>query len=247
MEWTKPEFSRQEVNTAGRTLIEEHPSKESIERALHIINNWRASHALPLNTFQVTLRKKSRDVNKYPVVAQRLKRSIRLKLALIPTLRLSQMQDIGGCRCVVPSIRSVYRLDRSYRQSRLRHDLVHIDDYIKKPKVSGYRGVHLVYRYASDTNPDFNGLKVEMQLRTRLQHAWATAVETVSTFTYSSLKSGIGDDRWLRFFALMGTVMARREKQPAVPGTPESETELRSELRAHVNDLDIFGRAIALF
>ena len=241
MEWTKPEFSRQEVNAAGQTLLEDHPPAESIERALHVINNWRASHAFPLKTFQATLRKKSKDVNKYPVVAQRLKRlsAIHLKLGLIPTLRLSQMQDIGGCRCVVPSVGSVYRLKRSYRQSRLRHELVHADDYISEPKGSGYRGVHLVYRYTSDKNPDFNGLKVEIQLRTRLQHAWATAVETVSTFTDAQLKSGIGSNQWLRFFELMGAAIARRERQPLVPDTPENEGALRRELREYVNDLDI--------
>ena len=37
MEWTKPECSRQEVNAAGQTLLEDHPPAESIERALHVI------------------------------------------------------------------------------------------------------------------------------------------------------------------------------------------------------------------
>ena len=96
-----------------------------------------------------------------------------------------------------------------------------------------------MYRYTSDKNPDFNGLKVEIQLRTRLQHAWATAVETVSTFTDAQLKSGIGSKQWLRFFELMGAAIARRERQLLVPDTPENEGALRRELREYVNDLDI--------
>ena len=52
-----------------------------------------------------------------------------------------------------------------------------VDDYITTPKDSGYRGVHLIYRYYSDKNETFNGLKIEVQIRTALQHAWATAVD----------------------------------------------------------------------
>ena len=209
-----------------------------------MINNWRASHAFPLNTFQNTLRNKSRDIYKHSLVAQRIKRlpAIGLKLQLMPKLRLTQMQDIGGCRCVVNSVRSVTRLTRAYQESSIRHGLVHFDDYIEKPKPSGYRGIHLVYSYASDQKPEFNDLKIEMQLRTTLQHAWATAVETVSAFTGEKLKSGVGDAAWLRFFALMGSAIAIREKKPLVPGTPENATDLVEELRDKIDELDVIGR-----
>src|SRR5438270_11039884 len=77
----------------------------------------------------------------------------------------------------------------------------------------------------------YNGLRIEIQLRSRLQLAWATAVETVSTFTGQALKSNIGDDAWKRFFALMGSSIARREGTSIIPNTPESRNELRRELR----------------
>lgn len=241
MDWTTPQFSRRAVNTAGRTLVA--PDYEPIvyEQALNVINNWRASPGLPLNTFQTTLRRKSKEIDKNAVVAQRTKRlpAIELKMRLIPNLGLSQMQDIGGCRCVVNSVRSVERLVRLYEHSHIKHELVHSDDYIAAPRDSGYRGFHLVYRYVSDKRPEFNGLKIEMQVRTRLQHAWATTVETVSTFRQQALKSGLGDEQWLRFFALMGSVLAIREKRPLVPGTPTDETELLRELRSYVEDLDV--------
>ena len=44
--------------------------------------------------------------------------------------------------------------------------------------------------------------KVELQLRTRLQHAWATANEIVGTFRREELKSGEGGPDWLRYFVL---------------------------------------------
>ena len=244
MEWTAPAFARNKVNDAAKAFIEgQGTSDESFEDVLYVINNWRASHAFPLNTFQNTLRRKSRDIYKYSLVAQRIKRlpAIELKLQLMPNLRLTQMQDIGGCRCVVNSVRSVTRLTSAYKRSSIRHNLVHFDDYIEQPKDSGYRGIHLVYSYASDQKPEFNGLKIEMQLRTTLQHAWATAVETVSAFTGDKLKSGAGDARWLRFFALMGSAIAIREKQPLVPGTPDNATDLVKELRDCTDELDVIG------
>ena len=151
------------------------------------------------------------------------------------------MQDIGGCRAVVRSIRAVSQLHRLYERTQFKHQLVHFDNYIESPRDSGYRSIHLVYRYYSDKTPVHNDLKVEMQLRTRLQHAWATAVETVGTFRQQSLKSGIGDKEWLRFFALMGSVIALRERTPLVSDTPTDKNELVRELKEYVEELDVVG------
>ncbi len=39
-----------------------------------------------------------------------------------------------------------------------------------------------------------------MQIRTAVQHSWATAVEVVGAFTAQSLKSSQGNEKWLDFF-----------------------------------------------
>ena len=80
-----------------------------------------------------------------------------------------------------------------------------------------------------------------MQIRSSLQHAWATAVETVGTFIRQALKSSIGADDWLRFFALMGTALAERENCPPIPDTPFKSKELKSELRRYASSLDVEG------
>jgi hypothetical protein len=85
-------------------------------------------------------------------------------------------------------------------------------------------------------------LHIEVQIRSRLQHAWATAVETVGTFISQALKSSQGADDWLRFFALMGSEIALQETTPTVPGTPSSQTELRAELRDCACRLDVTTR-----
>ena len=82
-------------------------------------------------------------------------------------------------------------------------------------------------------------LKIEMQFRSHLQHAWATAVETVGTFIQQALKSSQGEEEWLRFFALMGTAIAIRERTAPTPGTPTNESELVRELRQYANRLNV--------
>jgi hypothetical protein len=215
--------------------------QDDLDSALEIINNWRASHSFPLNTFQIWLKKRAREIDPTSLVAQRIKRlsSIRLKLSRFPSIRLSQMQDIGGCRAVLGSVKKVDELVARYKNSDLKHKLDHMDDYIRTPKESGYRGVHLIYRYLSDRSATYNGLKIEVQLRSPMQHAWATAVETVGTFTRQALKSSFGEADWLRFFALMGTAIARKEGTQIVPKTPTTLKELRAELREHNRRLDV--------
>jgi hypothetical protein len=91
----------------------------------------------------------------------------------------------------------------------------------------------------------YNDLKIEIQIRSQLQHAWATSVEVVGTMIDQALKSSLGDQSWLRFFQLMGSEIARMEKQPIVPGTPESVEETREELRAFVLERDPIRRLSA--
>lgn len=244
MAWATPHHTKGEVDRAGRSLVSTYVSFPDLADALTVIGNWRSSHSFPLNTFQVGLRSKARQVDNDALVAQRIKRlsSIEAKLLRFPKMNLSQMQDIGGCRAVVKNVASVRQLADLHRQSLFKHKLLRSDDYLTSPQTSGYRGIHLIYRYFSDRNDAYNGLQVEIQLRSLLQHAWATAVETVGTFLKQALKSSQGHAEWLRFFALMGSALAIRERTSMVPNTPTSRTELLAELRKSARDLDVERR-----
>lgn len=236
MGWAIPEHTRQLVNEAGKVLRDDSADNNlAKEAALIMINNWRTCHNFPLNTFQVRLRKKAKEVDNNSLVVQRIKRlaSIKKKLERFPDMKLTQIQDIGGCRAILGTVSHVDTLVNIYkhRQSRgVKHKLAKEDDYIKDPKDSGYRGVHLVYKYNSDKNSSYKDLKIEIQIRSLLQHAWATAVETVDTFTSQSLKSSQGEKDWTRFFVLMSSVMAIKEDRPLVPNTPTTFEELREEI-----------------
>lgn len=239
-----PSHKKSAVDRAGRTLLD--PAASSTDRsvALSVINNWRSSHNFPLNTFTVGLRRRATTLDPNALVAQRIKRlsSIRAKLQRFDGLRLSQVQDFGGCRAVLQSVGDVSALASLYKKGDLKHKLVRLDDYMSKPQDSGYRGVHLIWRYYSDKKTTYNGLQIEMQLRSQMQHAWATAVETVGAFTRQALKASQGERDWLRFFALMGTGMAFLEGTASVPNTPATREDLVDELRALAANLDVRNR-----
>lgn len=238
MVWAVPQYSRNQVDKAGDILAgyREHEAGEWLW-AVNVLNNWRASHSFPLNNFTTNLRTKVRNVQGGDaVVAQRLKRleSIVAKLARqqTKTLQMSQMQDIGGCRAILTSEANVRRLVSSYKRSKFAHELVGEKDYINVPKEDGYRGYHLVYRYKAleGQSADFDKLRLEVQARSKLQHAWATAVEAVGAFSKQALKSNQGDQDWLRLFALMSSVIACIEQTPCVYGTPSVWKDLRAEI-----------------
>ena len=78
-------------------------------------------------------------------------------------------------------------------------------DYIEKPQKSGYRGIHLVFEFynvpvSNENDQYWKSLQIEMQIRTELQHAWATGVEIVSVMRGENLKAGQGDKGWLELF-----------------------------------------------
>jgi ppGpp synthetase/RelA/SpoT-type nucleotidyltranferase len=256
MEWAKPENSKNQIDKAGKIIVSDcDKSSAQYSDALSIVNNWRASHNYPLNTFKVTLRTYASSIDDGFLVAQRIKRlsSIEHKLIRFPQMNLSRMQDLGGCRAILSNASDVHKLVKKYEDSDIKHALDDIDDYISAPKTSGYRGVHLIYKYFSDKTDLYNGLSIEIQIRSRKQHAWATAVETVGTLRKEALKSSIGEDKWLRFFQLMGSVIALDEKSGAlIPNTPDSKPSLIRELRSIEREinasrtLEVFQNALTI-
>jgi ppGpp synthetase/RelA/SpoT-type nucleotidyltranferase len=241
MKWAQPSHKASAVDSAGNALA----AGFAVDSDFEVISNWRSSHSFPLQVIKMMLkgRAKKADTKSKPLVSQRLKRlaSIKNKLAR-ETIRLSQMQDVGGCRAVMSDIASVNKLVAAFEEGlkknpKGRHEYAKPKDYIACPKKDGYRSVHFIVRYRGNNQDSkvFNGRKIEIQIRSRLQHAWATSVETVDALTGRSLKfdvkSNIEDPRWKRFFSLMGSAIALREKTPAVPGTPEDRVMLVRELR----------------
>jgi len=130
---------------------------------------------------------------------------------------LETMQDIGGIRVIMNSIEDVYKFYSSITKARFKHTLVQPPhDYIQSPKKDGYRSIHQVFKYSNKTHPELNVLHIELQIRTKLQHAWATAVETLGIIENASFKTGEGDEKFKQFFKLSSALFSMDEGTPVL-------------------------------
>jgi ppGpp synthetase/RelA/SpoT-type nucleotidyltranferase len=241
MTWATAQFSKKAVMRAGEQLLDETKTPDEHANAMDVLSNWRAAHAYPMHSLLMMLRKKSVSTDKNAIVVQRLKRtpSILEKLSRYPEMKLHRMQDISGCRSIVSTIRDVEKLRDQIVNSRTRHTLHKVDDYIKEPKDTGYRGIHLVYKYKGEKSV-YEDYFVEIQLRSKIQHAWATAVEIVDTFTNQALKSSRGNQEWLDFFSLVSAEFSKLEKRPV--GENVNHLDTNSESKRLANKLNVAAR-----
>ncbi|WP_343684121.1 RelA/SpoT domain-containing protein [Asticcacaulis sp.] len=231
-----------EVNDAGRLVagkVDYPISKEAYE-AFQVVHSWRDAHVYPMRAFRRELKVLAEKAGVVGQTSGRLKRfqTIRGKLQRLD-VKLHKMQDLAGCRIILDSIADVHSVCSLYDQGRSIHDVVKCNNYISNPKSGGYRSAHYVLKYA-DRNGLVAGneLKGEIQIRTRLQHAWATAVEAVGTVRGESLKSGQGDEIWLRFLALMSAEFAFEERCDLPQNVPQSRDVRIREIRSIERELD---------
>jgi putative GTP pyrophosphokinase len=264
MAWATPKgYSKNKIDWSGKILSNGKVSNGEKKEAIEILNNWRAAHSYPMHIFKKRLKRVSEKLDKNAISVQRLKRvpSIVRKLKRRyygneATMKLSQMQDIAGCRAVMVDVLLAKKLyKQEYLRGDLKHKKVNEKDYITYPKADGYRSIHIMYKYKSDKKgkKNYNGLLVEVQIRSKLQHLWATAIETVDFFTKQAIKSNEGQKEWMDFFKLVSSAFAIMEGCPCVPNTPNSEKELFSEIKKKEAELNVvkvmrnWARAIRVF
>lgn len=242
----RPLFSKNEVNQAGKELGGAIPA-ENYERALDIFRiayEWRGLHLYPMRKMRRELARISNSQKAEGIVtAGRLKRmqSIRRKLSRIST-KLTQIQDLGGCRAIVESISDVENIVSAYNSGASRHVVKKSTNYIKSPRSSGYRTHHLIMKFVPQKADEefLDGRLIELQIRTRLQHSWATAVEAVGLFLGEDLKGGEGSPLWLRFFKLMSAELAAREGC-LLESEFQDESNRREEIKRVEKEISAIG------
>jgi putative GTP pyrophosphokinase len=213
---TTPLLTSSQVNKAGQTLRRwlrgEIREPAVIDGALDVVWLYRAAHAYSLTKATMGLRSVVRTEGCELEVSQRLKRMTTIldKLGREPTMRLASMQDIGGCRAVLSTIREVRRVEQRLKKNR---PPIRYSDYITAPRESGYRGVHVVVGYGDDF-----GVRraIEVQLRTKVMHEWAITVERLSGRLRDDLKSGRGPEELLVLLAAVSEAMALEERGEVV-------------------------------
>ncbi len=205
-----PGGSKSRVTKAGAAVRSGTASPED----LMCIDIWRAAHAPVINTFQAMLRNRARQAG--VIVGQRHKRKITIfgKLDRLSKMELARMDDIAGCRLIFKDAVAMYEFRKSLYSARFGHKLrndVDKYDYVKNPKHSGYRGIHDIYEYkvSSSSTSGSNGLFIELQYRTSVQHAWATANEIIGFVTENQPKFEQGDIRYQKIMQLTSEILAR--------------------------------------
>lgn len=216
-------YSKKQVRKAG-DAIRKGCTEEQKTQAIKVIRNFRESHLYPLMLIKNHVNRMAKKVSEDYILARRLKRlpTILDKLTR-PTLdgqqanaiSITRMQDIGGCRIIFDTVDEVYQCLEYLKKSRSVHKIIKIQDTMFELKQSGYRGVHVVFSCYENSNDDSNPWfkhKIELQLRTRLQHAWATCIETIDIFEQTQLKTRLdGSNEFREFFKLAAQLMAHQE------------------------------------
>ena len=166
-------------------------SKVVTDTDLEQLQEYRQSFQDSLSRVFSFVLKTARKIDKQCIVTYRVKRidTIIEKLRRFREnengeMRLSRMWDIGGCRCIL----NVENYDKLY----LLHDAIikefesggakcKVTDHIKEPSKSGYTSLHIYVKDKITQKP------IEIQIRNKAQHNWATLVEIVDLL-YESKK-----------------------------------------------------------
>jgi ppGpp synthetase/RelA/SpoT-type nucleotidyltranferase len=168
------ELSKTQIDRLGNRL----KGGNITEDDLRLLDQYRRSFADAYETVVGTIRDKlgleptGRPAKSTTSIADKLKRE---------SIRLTQIQDIAGCRLIVADIAEqesvIQSLTDLFQQAA-------IIDRREKPS-HGYRAVHVVVNYGDKL--------IEIQVRTSLQHVWAELSEKYSDVIDPSIKYGGGN------------------------------------------------------
>ena len=140
------------------------------------------------------------------------------------SIRLSQVQDIAGCRVVAADIK---RQDNVVILLREIFPSASVVDR-RKHSSYGYRSVHIVIKIL--------GKLIEVQVRTELQHSWAEFSEKLSDKIDSSIKYGGGSKEIQKLLCDIADLIEDYEKQETIILTL-STNNIQGELRKKMVDI----------
>ncbi len=199
-------LSKNKIRQCGEHIRQ----KEDFDSELLFL--WRNAH-LPMMAKMATLiRKHLNEAHlKEEIVARRLKRfySIFCKLQRFPNMKLNTMQDIAGIRVVFKNVKNVEKFSKimseKYQKNNRQFKYINQKNYIENPKNDGYRSIHQIFKYKNEN--DFK-MFLELQIRTQLQHYWATAVEVLGMKNDNKIKEGNGKTDEKEFFELSSALFS---------------------------------------
>ena len=267
--FVQPPSSKRAVNRSGEKIA----IGEDEQSDILLVDQWRASHAYVLNTFQIFFKRRVADHDIDIEFAQRLKR----RNTIIDKLQrrtaagdrligdVTSMQDFAGCRLIFPDMESLNSFRKFvHSPEKMRsvfHVLKHAENpdkfnYFECPKWTGYRGIHEIFihrprphRKGEDVAKPWRNLLCEIQYRTRIQHAWATALEISDFLDGERTKFAMQEEDMnprVNFFRLVSELLARYHENATHALREMSINELRIQIRNLDSELGIMGRLRAM-
>lgn len=202
-------ISKNQVRKAGENVRDDKATDEDYKT----ISLWRSKHISIMTAMVNAINRKKVKNLKAIIVARRLKRlsSIEFKLKRFPNMKFDTMQDIAGVRVVFKELQQVKNFQKLMEQTYSKEDkkikfkLISTKDYIQEPKDDGYRSIHQIFEHKDAK------MHLELQIRTQLQHYWATAVEVLGMKGESKIKQGKGEDYHKEFFKLSSALFSYTE------------------------------------
>lgn len=217
------DLSKSQVDRLGERLRTGEVSDEDIQ----LLDAYRRSFSVPYAAVFSTLRDRlsllptGRPAKSTQSIIDKLRRE---------SVRLSQIQDIAGCRVVVPDIPAQNSTTRAVSNA---FGNVAVVDRRTRPS-HGYRAVHVLVAV--------EGRQVEVQVRTTLQQRWAELSEKLSDALGIAVKYGGGDQEVHSLLMTASTSIAQFEaidvsdfklSWPATfPGVPHFDFDLLPAARA---------------
>lgn len=175
-------FNRSQIHTLGKRIREAYsvnPDTVS-EEDLRLLQDYRTSYKETIAEVFKILHAVGVRVDKKGIITYRIKRlnSIMRKLSRYPDMPLDRLVDIAGCRCIVQTEKQVYEVFELLKQSdKLNFDVEKdVKDYILHPQKEGYKSLHVYVSLKDDKTK-----RVEIQIRDRQMHNWATLLEISDT------------------------------------------------------------------
>ncbi len=233
----EPPYSKRQVNRAGELLRDvargllDLRDESELTAAREAVEYWRDLHTAPLSAVAAALRHGVSSAGADErAVTQRLKRFATLidKLDRHPGT-LTQMEDIGGVRAVLPDQRAVDAVLSAVQDRwQVRRVREYIDGRDPGPKADGYRAVHVVVIEEKRF--------IEIQLRTPSQDHWAQLVERATRRSGQALKFGGGSGDLREFFRMRAELAAAQAAGVSVDSAFLARLAELDQLIAHHYD-----------
>lgn len=241
--WVIIVVSKAKIDKAGRYLSDS--SRDYDEEMLElemIFDEYRKEHLEPLTRLTLELQSWLHSHTADYYIAQRLKRKPQILRKLNRfSVRLTQLQDIGGCRIIVADNNKVDATVNFISEKLNESDFAKIlrtPDYREKGRDdTGYRALHIIL--------EVSGRMLELQLRSRIQHYWSESIERTSVIYAHRLKEKEGDPIVIEYFKEFSNALHEIETNKRIPTKGELILQEKRERAEDIINKASYGNQLS--